>query len=200
MYCPGVQRDSTQVILCLNLFRDQLDRYGEIDTISQRWIQAIATLPQCPWLRMPMTPPSPPRSTFAPKFVFGCTSNLRNPRCRLDCLSQLWKAADISGVYLSHLGDFHCPGCDSQSKLADRQWPQILIGLYNKYNTLAAVSRSQLGIDEDTIRDTIATGGFGRAEELTVNGKQVWIIEEPSGNETIRAVPGRWTNDAASVE
>ena len=34
-----------KIILCLNLFRDQLDRYGEVDTISQRWREAIATLP-----------------------------------------------------------------------------------------------------------------------------------------------------------
>lgn len=33
------------LILCLNLFRDQLDRYGEVDTISKRWGGAIATLP-----------------------------------------------------------------------------------------------------------------------------------------------------------
>ncbi|NES23291.1 MAG: DUF1727 domain-containing protein, partial [Symploca sp. SIO3E6] len=34
-----------QFILGLNLFRDQLDRYGEVDTISQRWQQAITPLP-----------------------------------------------------------------------------------------------------------------------------------------------------------
>lgn len=34
-----------RIILCLNLFRDQLDRYGEVDTISQRWAKAIAPYP-----------------------------------------------------------------------------------------------------------------------------------------------------------
>ena len=33
-----------RVILALNLFRDQLDRYGEVDAISQRWQKEIATL------------------------------------------------------------------------------------------------------------------------------------------------------------
>ncbi|MHC5832558.1 MAG: DUF1727 domain-containing protein, partial [Nostoc sp.] len=33
------------IILCLNLFRDQLDRYGEVDTISKRWTKVISTLP-----------------------------------------------------------------------------------------------------------------------------------------------------------
>jgi lipid II isoglutaminyl synthase (glutamine-hydrolysing) len=34
-----------RVVLVLNLFRDQLDRYGEVDTITQRWRTALATLP-----------------------------------------------------------------------------------------------------------------------------------------------------------
>ncbi|XTZ10756.1 MAG: Mur ligase family protein, partial [cyanobacterium endosymbiont of Rhopalodia yunnanensis] len=33
------------IILGLNLFRDQLDRYGEVDTISQRWLADFAFLP-----------------------------------------------------------------------------------------------------------------------------------------------------------
>ena len=33
-------------ILALNLFRDQLDRYGEVDTISYRWQSAIEPLSQ----------------------------------------------------------------------------------------------------------------------------------------------------------
>ena len=40
-----VQPIQPRIILCLNLFRDQLDRYGEVDTISQRWGNAIASLP-----------------------------------------------------------------------------------------------------------------------------------------------------------
>ncbi|MEM9246659.1 MAG: Mur ligase family protein, partial [Cyanobacteria bacterium P01_F01_bin.153] len=33
-----------RVLLALNLFRDQLDRYGEVDTIARRWREAIAPL------------------------------------------------------------------------------------------------------------------------------------------------------------
>ncbi|MEM6403415.1 MAG: Mur ligase family protein, partial [Cyanobacteria bacterium P01_D01_bin.116] len=33
-----------KIILTLNLFRDQLDRYGEVDSISKRWTKAISTL------------------------------------------------------------------------------------------------------------------------------------------------------------
>lgn len=104
---------------------------------------------------------------------------------------------EYQGVYLSHLGDFHCPSCGfhkGQLAIDSREWPQILIGLYNKYNTLAAVlAAQQLGVDDVTIRDTIANfqAAFGRAEELEVKGKHVRILlsKNPVGmNETIRAV------------
>jgi lipid II isoglutaminyl synthase (glutamine-hydrolysing) len=35
-----------RVVLMLNLFRDQLDRYGEVDTIAKRWRAALDTLPE----------------------------------------------------------------------------------------------------------------------------------------------------------
>ena len=74
------------------------------------------------------------------------------------------------------------------------EWSQILIGLYNKYNTLAAATAAkELLIDEATIRDTINNfqAAFGRAEELEINGKRVRILlsKNPVGtNETIRVV------------
>jgi len=34
-----------RVILVTNLFRDQLDRYGEVDLVAERWRAALATLP-----------------------------------------------------------------------------------------------------------------------------------------------------------
>ncbi|MFM7366578.1 MAG: Mur ligase family protein, partial [Sphaerospermopsis kisseleviana] len=35
-----------KIIICLNLFRDQLDRYGEVDTISKKWTKVISILPE----------------------------------------------------------------------------------------------------------------------------------------------------------
>ena len=36
--------DPRAVLLC-NLFRDQLDRYGELETIAERWAEVVSTLP-----------------------------------------------------------------------------------------------------------------------------------------------------------
>jgi UDP-N-acetylmuramyl tripeptide synthase len=195
-----------KLILCLNLFRDQLDRYGEVDTISKRWTKAIATLspetivvanaddPTICYLGQQL---SQQRVSF-----FG----LNEPENYLEAIPhavdsiycpKCGHALDYKGVYLSHMGEYSCPSCGftrSKPTLDSSEWQQILVGLYNKYNTLAAATAAkELGIDEATIRDTIPNfqAAFGRAEELKINGKNVRILlsKNPVGtNETIRVV------------
>ncbi len=41
---PVLQQIKPKIIVITNLFRDQLDRYGEIDTILQKWQKALANL------------------------------------------------------------------------------------------------------------------------------------------------------------
>ncbi|MBN3895735.1 MAG: Mur ligase family protein [Nostoc sp. NOS(2021)] len=194
-----------RIILCLNLFRDQLDRYGEVDTISKRWTKVISTLPAETVVIPNADDPTlsnlgqqlPQRVLF-----FG----LNEPEHYLEAIPhavdsiycpKCGHSLDYKGVYLSHLGDFTCPKCGfSKSKptLESGEWSQILVGLYNKYNTLAAATAAiELGVDEATIRDTINNfqAAFGRAEDLVINGKRVRILlsKNPVGtNETIRVV------------
>lgn len=192
-------------ILCLNLFRDQLDRYGEVDTISQRWQTAISQLPiETAIILNGDDPTLAYLGQQLPQRVllFG----LSEPEAYLDeiphAVDSIYcphcgHSLEYKGVYLSHQGDFHCPSCGfSKGHLAidSRKWPQVLIGIYNKYNTLAAVLAAQeIGIDTTTILDTIKNfqAAFGRAEELEVAGKHVRILlsKNPVAlNETIRAV------------
>ncbi|RCJ19142.1 UDP-N-acetylmuramyl peptide synthase [Nostoc sp. ATCC 43529] len=194
-----------QIILCLNLFRDQLDRYGEVDTISKRWTKVISTLP--PETVVIPNADDPTLSHLGQQLpqkvlFFG----LNEPEHYLEAIPhavdsiycpKCGHSLDYKGVYLSHLGDFTCPKCGfskSQPSLESSEWPQILVGLYNKYNTLAAVTAAkELGVDETTIKDTINNfqAAFGRAEDLVINGKKVRILlsKNPVGtNETIRVV------------
>ena len=101
------------------------------------------------------------------------------------------------GFYLSHLGDFYCSMCSfkkSQLDLISKDWPQILVGIHNKYNTLAAgLASRKLGVEMPKIFSTVKTfkPAFGRAEELTVNDKKICILlsKNPVGmNETIKIV------------
>ncbi|MBD2387635.1 MurT ligase domain-containing protein [Cylindrospermum sp. FACHB-282] len=194
-----------RIILCLNLFRDQLDRYGEVDSISKRWTKVIATLP--PETVVIPNADDPTLSLLGQQLsqrvlFFG----LNEPEHYLEAIPhavdsiycpKCGHSLDYKGVYLSHLGDFTCPSCGftkSKPTLESREWSQILVGLYNKYNTLAAATAAQeLGVDQGTIRDTINNfqAAFGRAEDLTINGKRVRILlsKNPVGtNETIRVV------------
>jgi lipid II isoglutaminyl synthase (glutamine-hydrolysing) len=194
-----------RIILCLNLFRDQLDRYGEVDTISKRWTKVISTLPT-ETLVIPNAD-DPTLSNLGQQLTqrvlfFG----LNEPEHYLEAIPhavdsiycpKCGHSLDYKGVYLSHLGDFTCPKCGftkSKPTLESSEWSQILVGLYNKYNTLAAATAAiDLGVDEATIRDTINTfqAAFGRAEDLVINGKRVRILlsKNPVGtNETIRVV------------
>jgi UDP-N-acetylmuramyl tripeptide synthase len=194
-----------QIILCLNLFRDQLDRYGEVDTISKRWTKVISTLP--PETVVIPNADDPTLSYLGQQLpqrvlFFG----LNEPQHYLEAIPhavdsiycpRCGHSLDYQGVYLSHLGDFTCPKCGfskSQPTLESSEWPQILVGLYNKYNTLAAVTAAkELGVDEATIKNTVNNfqAAFGRAEDLVINGKKVRILlsKNPVGtNETIRVV------------
>jgi lipid II isoglutaminyl synthase (glutamine-hydrolysing) len=194
-------------ILALNLFRDQLDRYGEVDTIAQRWGKAIAPLPDETTIILNADDPTLSHlgQQLASKvkvIYFG----LNEPELYLEeiphavdsiycpCCGHL---LDYQGVYLSHLGDYHCPSCGfakSKTALDSQAYPQILIGVYNKYNTLAAaLLAKEIGIPTDAIFSTIKNfkAAFGRAEELEIEDKQVRILlsKNPVGmNETIRAV------------
>ena len=192
-------------ILALNLFRDQLDRYGEVDTIAQRWAKAIAPLSQD--TTIVLNADDPTLSSLGQQLkqkvlYFG----LNEPELYLDEIPHAVDSIycprcghllDYQGVYLSHLGDYQCSSCGfekSKVDLASKEHPQILIGVYNKYNTLAASILTQaIGIETEDIYSTIGNfkAAFGRAEELEIEQKQVRIMlsKNPVGmNETIRAV------------
>ncbi len=194
-----------RIILCLNLFRDQLDRYGEVDSISKRWTKAISTL--APDTVVIPNADDPTLCYLGQQLhqkvlFFGLTEPERYLEAIPHAVDSIYcprcgHSLDYQGVYLSHLGDFTCPSCGfskSQPTLDSKEWEQVLIGLYNKYNTLAAATAAQeLGIDTQTIQATIPRfqAAFGRSEELEVNGTRVRILlsKNPVGtNETIRVV------------
>jgi UDP-N-acetylmuramyl tripeptide synthase len=194
-----------RLVIGLNLFRDQLDRYGEVDLISAHWNQAIAPLARETVVILNADDPTlsflgqglSQRVLFfglsEPARFLGemphAVDSIYCPRCG--------NRLNYRGVYFSHLGDYICPHCGferSEPEIDSNEWGQALVGLYNKYNTLAVVlAARELGVDDDAIREAIADfhAVFGRSEELVVEGKRVRILlsKNPVGmNETIRTV------------
>ncbi|MGB0562723.1 MAG: MurT ligase domain-containing protein [Spirulinaceae cyanobacterium] len=209
-----------RTILALNLFRDQLDRYGEVDSISRRWGQAIAPLPTTTTVVLNADDPTLNHLGQTLQQDSGQTIKffgLSEPALYLKALQHAVDSIycprcgtplDYQGVYLSHLGDYTCPGCGFAKNSLDldsNDWGQILIGVYNKYNTLAAgLVALDMGINRRDIDAAIQSfkAAFGRAEELTVQGKHIRILlsKNPVGmNETIRAVQGIQAQGQSSV-
>jgi UDP-N-acetylmuramyl tripeptide synthase len=114
-----VRRTAPRLILLLNLFRDQLDRYGELDSIAGYWRQTLLSLSPKQTLVVNADDPmlaALPRVTNARVITFG----LNDDRHVLDALPH---AADSGScpacgaalrydrLFLSHLGDYTCPNC-----------------------------------------------------------------------------------------
>ena len=197
-------------IITLNLFRDQLDRYGEIDNITRKWGEAIAKLPSDTTLIV--NGDDPALAYLGQQAATGSNPiqvkyfGLSQPELYLDEIPHAvdstycpacGTALNYRGVYLSHQGDYDCPNCSftkSGLSIDSRAWPQVLIGVYNKYNTLAAVTTMEsIGVSRPVILDTISNfkAAFGRSEEIMYDGKKVRILltkNPASMNETIRAV------------
>ena len=196
---------SPTLLVLLNLFRDQLDRYGEVDTIAGMWREALLRLtPKTnivanaddPHLVYITSDISSPVSYFG----LGDTSLFRNiqdhaadtlycPKCG--------KKLSFQGFYFSHLGEWKCTSClltHPDNELASVDVVSPMEGTYNIYNTLAASLAGRiLGIPDTVIREALRTftPAFGRGEEVEFEGKTVKILlsKNPTGfNQSLRTV------------
>jgi UDP-N-acetylmuramyl tripeptide synthase len=116
---PGVSGLVLPRVLCLgNLFRDQLDRYGELELVAEGWRRTVAALPQDTALLVNADDPlvAELRLLHARSTTFG----VDDPR---QAGPTLQHAADSKycvrcgtpygyrAAYVGHLGDYACPAC-----------------------------------------------------------------------------------------
>ena len=109
-----------KTIVLLNLFRDQLDRYGEVDSTRVKWQKALRTLPKNTTLILNCDDPgiSILEKSFAGKKIFFGVSDskVRLPAVAtvadvkhcLVCAAGLIFTAQLS----AHLGHYRCPSCN----------------------------------------------------------------------------------------
>ncbi len=147
-----LERVSPRALLLNNLFRDQLDRYGELDTIARKWRPAIERLGPETTIVVNADDPTLAALTtgVAARVVrFG----FNEERHRLESLSHASDAAacrvcgaDLAwhALYVSHLGDWYCPSCDNRRPDLDA------IGLDIQLNGVESLDMTV----RDTIRDT----------------------------------------------
>jgi UDP-N-acetylmuramyl tripeptide synthase len=159
-----------RALLLGNLFRDQLDRYGELETIAERWAAVAAAAPAGSRLVLNADDP------LVADLGAGRAATYFGVQDRSAALESMPHAADskhcrrcgtayvYDAVYLGHLGVYRCPGCGHE-----RPQPAVaahdirlqatrgasftlrapagsveirlpLPGLYNVYNALAAAA------------------------------------------------------------
>src|SRR4029450_12114053 len=117
---PDVARRIRPRAVCLgNLFRDQLDRYGELETIAERWRAAVPELPDEAMLVVNADGPQTgdPGTGRQKSAAFGLDD-------RSHARPSLQHAADskyclrcgtpyvYAAAYVGHLGDYRCPACE----------------------------------------------------------------------------------------
>jgi UDP-N-acetylmuramyl tripeptide synthase len=159
-----------RALLLGNLFRDQLDRYGELEIVAGRWRSAVAALPDA---RLVVNGDDPQVGDLARVHGGARVFGLDDPRRARPALQH---AADskyclrcgtpyvYAAAYVGHLGDYRCPNCGHHRPALDVVAREIelhgldgasftlhaaegearvtlaLPGLYNVYNALGAAA------------------------------------------------------------
>jgi len=169
-----------RAVLLANLFRDQLDRYGELDTIAERWAKVAATT----GIRLVLNADDPTVADLGrdrEATYFGVADDAV-------ALAAMQHAADAKhcrrcgapyrydAIYLGHLGRYHCDACGAtrpepavaagdivlegvrgarftlRTRGGERPVALPLPGLYNVYNALGAAALAmELGASLDDV-------------------------------------------------
>ena len=115
----ALTRTKPRVVTLGNLFRDQLDRYGELEIVAERWRAALGEL--SPTATLVVNGDDPIVADLADGRGGAIRFGLDDPR---QSRSGLQHAADskycvrcgapyeYAAVYVGHLGDYRCPRCD----------------------------------------------------------------------------------------
>jgi len=191
-------------LILLNLFRDQLDRYGEIDSIAKKWGSAVVKLNKNTKIIANADDALITYITLKSKlktYFFGIDNSKEKihsiphgadsiycPRCN----SKL----DFEFINFSHLGIWRCSNCYLKRPKLDIAEFEFypLSGTYNMYNTLAAVLFSKLNnITDESILSSLKSfsPAFGRQEKIEIDGKkvQLFLSKNPTSfNESLNTI------------
>ena len=114
----ALERTRPRVVALSNLFRDQLDRYGELEIVAERWRDAVADLPSTTTLVVNADDSvvAELAAGRARAVRFGL-DDPRQARAGLEHAADSKYCArcgapyDFVAVYVGHLGDYRCPSC-----------------------------------------------------------------------------------------
>jgi len=194
-----------------NLFRDQLDRYGEVYTTLSKILEGIHLSPNTT-LVLNGDESLLGKLELQNKTVFyGFNASIgNNKEIEINADAKFCKFCkspyEYNHITYNHLGDFYCTGCgfkradleyavnevleltpdSSTVKLNDLEITISQSGVYNIYNGLCAYAvTKELGINDNSIKKSLQNqdSSFGRQEALNIEDKDVKIIlvKNPAG-------------------
>lgn len=209
---PLICRHVEPEIICItNLFRDQLDRYGEVYTTLEKIMKGVLMHPKTTLILNGDEPMLGNLNCPNPKLYYGFAispnkdqeieMNTDAKHC-IHCKTPY----DYRFVTYNHLGDYHCPTCHYQRPELQDAITQIIetkpygskvmmnndeivisqAGLYNIYNGLCAYSIAKainipLAIIQDTLQNQESR--FGRQEIIHLKDKvmTIFLVKNPAG-------------------
>lgn len=192
-------------LVVTNLFRDQLDRYGELDTTAKKIQSAIDKNKDLVLLLNADDPLVANLGHDNKKLYYGFeniefaeTHTISHaPAEMFNCICG--KPLEYSKRFFAQQGHYYCscgykrPKCDYQGNAKiyndyieisvlhngeETHYTFDSIGLYNAYNALAAISMAlEIGYKQEEIQNALNTykAMFGRAEKTEFNGHKTII-------------------------
>jgi UDP-N-acetylmuramyl tripeptide synthase len=202
---------SPKVITVTNLFRDQLDRYGEVYTTLKKILEGIEKVPESTLVLNGDESLLGDLGLKNKTYYYGFTCSLEQSKTvDINADAKFCKKCKSPYKYnyltYSHLGDYFCDNCGYKRPILDHSVDEIkevtsngsLVaidgneyfisqpGTYNIYNALCAYSVGKtLNIDNSIIFNSLKSqkSSFGRQEVLNIDNKEVKIIlvKNPAG-------------------
>lgn len=200
-----------EVITVTNLFRDQLDRYGEVYTTLNKILEGIHNVPTTKLVLNGDESLLGKLDLKNPTDFYGFNVPVsENKTIEINADAKFCKFCktpyEYNFVTYNHLGDFYCPNCDykraelkfavselleitSESSTVKFNDLEVCInqsGTYNIYNGLCAYSiAKELNIPDELIKRSLEnqSSSFGRQETINIEGKDVKIllVKNPAG-------------------
>ena len=200
-----------EVITVTNLFRDQLDRYGEVYTTLNKILEGIYNVPETTLVLNGDESLLGKLDLKNPVHFYGFDKAVNdNKTIEINADAKFCKFCktpyEYNFVTYNHLGDFYCPNCGykrsdlmyavtdiidinadkSTVKFNDLQVSINQSGTYNIYNGLCAYSiAKELGIADSAIKKSLEnqSSSFGRQETINIEGKDVkiFLVKNPAG-------------------
>ncbi|WP_017209863.1 Mur ligase family protein [Clostridium beijerinckii] len=200
-----------EIITVTNLFRDQLDRYGEVYTTLVKILEGVTKVPESKLVLNGDESLLGKLDVKNPVVYYGFNTPIKeDTTLEINADAKFCKFCKAPYSYnlvtYNHLGEFYCPECGyKRSELAyavnkifdlTPENSSVLIndtevfisqsGAYNIYNALCAFAISkELGIEDSVIKASLQnqSSSFGRQEQISIDNKDVQIIlvKNPAG-------------------